>query len=239
MASRWRAGVTPVAPACAAGRRWARRAPASSSSCGRASWARARWPRWMGSNVPPRIPRRARRLGHTQAPGFRIPLQLGVTDAHGVASLDAGLAQLLDHAHLGQLTLEASSRLLVLEVGLGHEPLDASAFDGPHATGLALDDEALLGRVVAMDHDAGGLAGSAQLLVGGQQPGQGRAQLARPARPARPRPGTTSRPSWARASLKARSISRSGSRSILLATTRVVLSSSSGSRASSSSRMTW
>ena len=88
----------------------------------------------------------------------------------GINSMQLGdpeLAQLLDQAQLRQLTLQPGRGLLVLEVGLGHEPLHAASLDGPYASGLALDEEPLLCRVVAVDHDAGGLAGAAELLVGG------------------------------------------------------------------------
>ena len=92
-----------------------------------------RWPWWIGSNVPPRIPtdpgttgrgRQDRLRPRSPVVLERLPLQLDGADADGVAGPDAGLAQRRIDPVPGQLALEPLGRLLDLEVGLRREALD-------------------------------------------------------------------------------------------------------------------
>ena len=106
----------------------------------------SRWPRWMGSKVPPRMPHGRAASAVAQAHSVAAPLQLVGSDAHRVARLDAGPDERPLDAQLAQLALEPLRRFLVLEVGLGDQPLDAPAAHPEHVVGVVVDAEGRSGR---------------------------------------------------------------------------------------------
>src|SRR5262245_12199637 len=131
----------------------------------------------MGSNVPPRTPHEPANgrsvTGPSTTPRRAFPLELDPADPDGVAGRDAGSLELALDAELGEVSLEPLRRLLVLEVRLRREPLDAATADAERAI-LALDSEPEVRSVEAMDHDTGRLPGSPELIGVGQQAGERR-----------------------------------------------------------------
>ena len=165
------------------------------------SSAIARWATWIGSNVPPKTPSEPRdrsRRGVTPLPGLRLPLELHRPDPDRVAREIAGATQLGIDAQARQLSLEPLGRLLVVEVGLGREPLDPLAAHAERPVGVMLDVERVAHRLDAVDDDAGGL-GRLRELVGGRQQRGERARnaadpLARGGRDRRPAHALSLRP---------------------------------------------
>ena len=137
----------------------------SRPSASRAASAIARWPTWIGSNVPPRMPsepdgpdRTRTAAAHPTSHGLAIPLELDGADPDRVAGArsPARRSSAVD-AEPGQVALEPVGRLVDVEVGLGGDPLDPPAADPERAVRLALDDEAVAERFDPMDDDAGRL----------------------------------------------------------------------------------
>ena len=148
---------SPAIPATTIASRTARRAdraaglvrrlrrPGTTRTRSRPSWSRAaaarpRWPRWNGSNVPPRIPSEPGRTGAatpgpgpSDLPGLRLPFELGRADPDEVARPDPAPPELVVDPVAGERPLEALRRFLDLEVRLRGEPLDPLAADAQHA----------------------------------------------------------------------------------------------------------
>ena len=91
-----------------------------------------------------------------------------VADPDPVAGADPGLAQRAVDPRPDELALEALGRLLVVEVRLVRQPLDALATHAERAV-LALDGVAVAGRLEPMDDDAGGIGRRVEVLDPRQQ----------------------------------------------------------------------
>ena len=209
--------------------------------CSRSSWSRidsaiARWPTWMGSNVPPNSPMRSR---HRRLPELGLPFELDRPDPHRVARPDARAPQLGVDPQAREVPLEPLGRLFVVEVGLGRQPLDPAAAHPERPVDVLAHVERVAGALEAVDDDARGLGRrrrarrrtaaarrARRRTAGTPSPVGGRDRQRRPCPPPRARRGT---PAIARGA---------SSTSILLNATSVGFSSSAGSCASSSSRRT-
>ncbi len=210
---------------CARGRTATRSRPSGS----RDSSAIARCPQWIGSNVPPRIADRpVDDRSVTRAPSHGSGSHSSSSPPIRTVSpgADARPAQLGVDAEAPEVALEACGRFLVVEVGLGGDPLDPAALD-PEGVALARHGERVPDATRSDARRRPTARAAASLGVGQQLADRvATRQGPRPSQPTRPGRRVAVRRMRAR---EVRPGSRAAGRSSLLKTTRIGFSSSAGS----------